>query len=88
MSSLPSRRSLRPSCAKVNISASVLLPMPGMVLNVLVKEGDAVKKGDELLVLEAMKMENNIKAPGDGIVSEISVKSGDKVEKNQILIRF
>jgi len=63
-------------------------PMPGMVLKVLVKPGDTVKKGDSLLVLEAMKMENNIKAAGDAVVSQIDVKAGDKVEKNQVLITF
>ncbi len=63
-------------------------PMPGMVLKLVVAVGDSVKKGDSLIVLEAMKMENNIKAAGDGIVSEIAVAPGDKVEKNQVLIRF
>ena len=63
-------------------------PMPGMVLKILVKEGDTVKKGDGLLVLEAMKMENNIKALGDGVVSKIPIKAGDKVEKNQVMISF
>jgi biotin carboxyl carrier protein len=62
--------------------------MPGMVLKILVKEGDTVKKGDGLLVLEAMKMENNIKALGDGVVSKIPIKAGDKVEKNQVMISF
>ncbi len=63
-------------------------PMPGMVLKILVNEGDTIKKGDSLLVLEAMKMENNIKAVGDAVVSQILVKAGDKVEKNQVLIKF
>jgi biotin carboxyl carrier protein len=63
-------------------------PMPGMVLKIGVKVGDIVKKGDGLLVLEAMKMENNIKALGDATVSEILINSGDKVEKNQVLIKF
>ncbi|MFM9945012.1 MAG: biotin/lipoyl-containing protein [Bacteroidia bacterium] len=63
-------------------------PMPGMVLKIMVAEGDTVKKGDSLLVLEAMKMENNIKALGDGVVSNIPIKAGDKVEKNQVLIKF
>ena len=63
-------------------------PMPGMVLKVMVKEGDTVKKGDGLLVLEAMKMENNIKAAGDAVVKEVCIKTGDKVEKNQVLINF
>lgn len=63
-------------------------PMPGLVLNVLVREGDEVRKGDSLLVLEAMKMENMIKSPTDGIIKKIVIKKGDKVEKNEILISF
>lgn len=63
-------------------------PMPGLVLRVLASAGQEVKKGDSLLVLEAMKMENIIKSPGDGIVQEISVKAGASVEKNEVLIRF
>ena len=63
-------------------------PMPGMVLKVFVSEGAEVKKGDNLLVLEAMKMENIIKAPADVAVKSIKIKPGDKVEKNQILMLF
>lgn len=63
-------------------------PMPGLVLNILVSEGDEVKKGDSLLILEAMKMENMIKSPTDGVIKKISVKQGDKVEKNEGLINF
>jgi biotin carboxyl carrier protein len=63
-------------------------PMPGLVLDIRVAEGDAVKKGDTILVLEAMKMENSIKSPTDGIVKKISVKKGVAVEKNQVLINF
>jgi biotin carboxyl carrier protein len=63
-------------------------PMPGMVLKVFVNEGAEVKKGDNLLVLEAMKMENIIKAPADVVVKSIKIKPGDKVEKNQILMLF
>lgn len=61
-------------------------PMPGLVLKIVANEGETIKKGENLLVLEAMKMENMIKAPSDVIISKINVKSGDKVEKNQILI--
>ncbi len=68
---------------KVN---DVKAPMPGMVLRLHVKEGDAIKKGDALLVLEAMKMENVIKAVGDGIVQKINVSEKTAVEKNQVLI--
>jgi acetyl/propionyl-CoA carboxylase alpha subunit len=63
-------------------------PMPGLVLRSLVQAGDIVKKGDTLLVLEAMKMENTIKSPGDGEVSAILVKSGQAVEKGEVLITF
>ncbi len=61
-------------------------PMPGLVLNVAVAEGQAIKKGDPILVLEAMKMENVIKAPADGAIRKISVNKGDKVEKNQVMV--
>lgn len=63
-------------------------PMPGLVLQLMVQTGDEIKKGDNLLILEAMKMENILKAPADAIVKSIIIKAGDKVEKNQVLIQF
>ena len=63
-------------------------PMPGLVLSIMVESGDSVKKGDGLMVLEAMKMENIIRTPTDGIVKSIDVKKSDAVEKNQVLIKF
>lgn len=63
-------------------------PMPGLVLSILVVEGAKIKKGDNLLVLEAMKMENMIKSPTDGIIKKIAITQGDKVEKNELLISF
>ena len=63
-------------------------PMPGLVLRLLVKPGDALKKGDGFLVLEAMKMENLIKAQADIRITSVEVSEGDKVEKNQVLLRF
>jgi biotin carboxyl carrier protein len=66
----------------------VKAPMPGLVLNVLVEAGQEVKKGDKLLVLEAMKMENIIKAAGDGKVARIAVNKGQAVDKNQTLVEF
>lgn len=66
----------------------VKAPMPGLVLNVLVAAGDEVKKGDNLLILEAMKMENILKSPTDGVVKQVMVKKGDKVEKNELLVSF
>ncbi len=63
-------------------------PMPGLVLNVLVEPGDSVVKGDGMMVLEAMKMENIIRTPADGVVKSLEVKKSDAVEKNQVLIKF
>jgi len=63
-------------------------PMPGLVLKVLVTEGQAVKKGDGLLILEAMKMENIIKASTDGMVKKIHIEEKNIVDKNQKMIEF
>jgi biotin carboxyl carrier protein len=63
-------------------------PMPGLIVGVQVVEGQTVRKGEPLLILEAMKMENVLKAPSDGLVRQISVQKGDIVEKNQLLIKF
>ncbi len=66
----------------------VKAPMPGLILKVEVSEGQEVSKGDPLMILEAMKMENVIKASGDGTVKAVKVKEGNTVEKNQVLIQF
>lgn len=63
-------------------------PMPGLVLDVRVTEGQAVAKGDPLIVLEAMKMENILKSPADLIIKKIVAKKGNAVEKNQVLVTF
>lgn len=63
-------------------------PMPGLVLDLLVEPGSDVTKGDGLVILEAMKMENIIKSPADGTIKSISVDKGQAVEKNQVLISF
>jgi biotin carboxyl carrier protein len=68
--------------------SEIKAPMPGMVLKVFVDAGAEVKKGDNLFILEAMKMENIIKAPADVVVKTIKIKAGDKVEKGQILMLF
>jgi len=72
----------------LNKVAEIKAPMPGLVLAIKVTEGEEIKKGDNLLILEAMKMENILKSPADGIVNKILVKQSDKVEKNQLLIQF
>jgi pyruvate carboxylase len=60
--------------------------MPGKVLKVNVKAGDALKAGAVLMVTEAMKMETNVKARADGTVLEVKFKEGDKVEKGDLII--
>lgn len=68
--------------------SDVKAPMPGLILEVKVSEGQEVSKGEPLLILEAMKMENVLKSPSDGIVKTIKVKKGDNVEKNAVLVQF
>jgi biotin carboxyl carrier protein len=63
-------------------------PMPGLVLEISVAVGQAVTKGDKVLILEAMKMENVIKAAGDGVVKAIHAPKGQPVEKGQLLIEM
>ena len=75
-----------------NINAAkvseVKAPMPGMVLKSFIADGDQIKKGDNLFILEAMKMENIIKSPDDVVVKMVKIKPGDKVEKGQVLVQF
>ena len=66
----------------------VKAPMPGRILEILVKERDSVAEGDSLIVLEAMKMENIIKSTRQGKLKHIHIAEGDNVEKNSILLSF
>ena len=68
--------------------ADLKAPMPGLVLEISVEVGQEVAKGDTLLILEAMKMENVIKSPTDGVVKSISVNKTETVEKNQVILNF
>jgi biotin carboxyl carrier protein len=68
--------------------SDVKSPMPGLVIRILVAEGDLVEKGGNLFVLEAMKMENIIKSSSDVRIKSVKVKAGDKVEKNQVVMVF
>ncbi len=61
-------------------------PMPGLIVAVPVAEGQPVKKGDNLVILESMKMQNELKCPREGIVTRVKVRTGDSVEQNQILV--
>ncbi|TLU98980.1 acetyl-CoA carboxylase biotin carboxyl carrier protein subunit [Dyadobacter luticola] len=67
---------------------NVKAPMPGLIQSVSVSEGEQISKGDSLLVLVAMKMENVIKSPGNGVIKSLKVASREIVEKNQVLLEF
>jgi len=73
------------SVQKIN---HIKAPMPGLIQSIAVAEGDHVSKGDTLLVLVAMKMENVIKSSGDGIIKTLKIKAGETVEKNQVMLEF
>lgn len=66
----------------------VKAPMPGLILDILVQEQQQVQKGDVLLILEAMKMENAIKSAAEGVIKTIKVNKRQSVEKNQLLLEF
>jgi len=66
----------------------IIAPLPGNIFKLNVKEGDEVKKGDTLLIMEAMKMENNILSEQDGIVKNIKIHEGDSVLQNDVLIEI
>jgi len=76
------------SSAQNEVVNEVVAPMPGVIQGILVTAGQQVKKGDPLLILEAMKMENMIKAPADATIASIEVTKTQSVEKNATLIRF
>ncbi|MFA9463671.1 MAG: biotin/lipoyl-containing protein [Velocimicrobium sp.] len=67
-------------------AVKVNAPMPGKILSVKANEGQAVKKGEVMLLLEAMKMENEVVAPQDGTIASINVAAGDMVEAGAILV--
>ncbi len=87
---IPTRTKKQENITKNNntVNNSVKSPMPGTILGVKVSVGDTVKVGDELLVLESMKMENMINSPLDGTISKILISEGDSVQHGQELIIF
>ncbi|HMM28839.1 MAG: acetyl-CoA carboxylase biotin carboxyl carrier protein subunit [Chloroflexota bacterium] len=70
----------------VSGEVAIRAPMPGLIVRVPVVEGQAVAKGDTVILLESMKMENELKAPRDGTIHRVSVRAGDSVEQNKVLI--
>lgn len=82
---IPAKMKMRKPYAPVDPSLITAF-IPGTVVDITVKKGDKVKKGQSLLILNAMKMDNNLIAPFDGKVADIPVKKGDIVPKNTILL--
>lgn len=79
-------KTAKPSSAKG--TGHIKAPLPGTVLEIKVKEGDQVKSGDNLMVMEAMKMENNINADREGTITSIKVNNGDSVLEGDVLIEI
>jgi biotin carboxyl carrier protein len=76
----------RGSSFEVSGDAIIKSPMPGLIIDILVDVGQSVKKGEQIVVLESMKMENELRSPRDGVVSHIYVTPGAGVEKGQALV--
>ena len=74
--------------AQASSSKDVAAPLPGVIVAVLVKEGDSVSRGQELCTLEAMKMKNAIKSSRDGVIGNVAVNVGDQVNHGQVLMSF
>lgn len=73
---------------KAKVVNAIKAPMPGLILEISVAEGQEVQEGQNLLILEAMKMENSFDSPRSGIIKSIAVKKGQAVDKGQLLIEF
>ncbi len=83
------RSGLRAAAGGVGISGGefhLKAPMPGLVVAVLVEEGQEVQKGQVLLILESMKMQNELKSPRDGVMGRLRVRAGESVEQRQTLL--
>lgn len=76
----------RGTMTAVTGEAHIKSPMPGLIVSIPVHVGDMVHKGDKLIILESMKMENELRAPREGVVSRVNVIKGDSVEKDQVLM--
>ncbi len=87
-SSVPTRKTNVEAPPASSGSQIIKAPLPGNIINILVKEGDTVKRGEKLLVYEAMKMENDVMAEGDGVIKSIKVVVGDSVLQGDTLIEI
>lgn len=82
---IPKRVEVKKRKVEVAEGEHVKAMLPGVVTKIIVKEGERVKMGDTLMILEAMKMENEVKSPKDGVVKQITVKEGERVEVGDVL---
>ena len=71
-----------------DLSKMLISPMPGLIKNISVEQGQKIKKGEQIVIIEAMKMENILKSEKDCLIKEILVKEGDSVSADEILINF
>lgn len=78
----------RGSNGAASLEKTILSPMPGKVVKVLLKEGDVVQKGETVVIIAAMKMESEYKSPTDGVIKKVNVKEGDTIEGNQVLVEI
>ena len=85
VASVPVKKAASKAASGKQGSVKINSPMPGKILSIKANAGDSVKKGDVLLLLEAMKMENEIVATEDGVVSSINVAVGNEVEAGDVL---
>ena len=73
---------------KIDTTKSILSPMPGAVVSVSVQPGDTVVDGQDLCIIEAMKMQNILKSEREGVIKSVNVKAGDSVTVDELLIEF
>lgn len=78
----------RGSNGLISNEKTISSPMPGKVVKILVNEGDIIQKGENAIIIAAMKMESEYKAPIDGVIKKVNVKEGDTIEGDQILIEI
>ena len=79
---------LMPKKAPADLSRYLMSPMPGLLVSLAVEVGQEVKEGEELAVVEAMKMENILRAARDGVVAKLHVKPGDSLAVDQAILEF
>jgi len=89
----PAQKAAAPEAPKPAVNSSapegavkITAPMPGTILDIMVKTGDQVKRGDVLLILEAMKMENEIVSPQDGVIASVNTSKGESVNSGDLLV--